>query len=76
MTITHIIVRFREGYPELNPLNYSLVTLREAACLQEDILDDEIHASVFPLPGESVSIKRRMRFFRALESSGYFSDVC
>src|SRR5947209_3995966 len=63
LTIIYVVVRFREGYPEINPRNPSFAALRETGRLREGVPGAEIHTSVFPLPGESVVTKRRVGAF-------------
>ncbi|MBO0796527.1 MAG: cysteine hydrolase [Ktedonobacteraceae bacterium] len=63
LTIIYVVVRFRDGYPEISPRNRSFAALREAGRLREGAPGAEIHARVFPLPGESVVTKRRVGAF-------------
>jgi nicotinamidase-related amidase len=63
LTIAYVVVRFREGYPEISPRNSSFASLRQTGRLQEGTPGAEIHASVSPLAGESVVTKRRVGAF-------------
>ena len=63
LTIAYIVVRFREGYPEINPRNPSFAGIRETGRLQEGAPGADIHASVAPVAGESVVAKRRVGAF-------------
>ncbi|GHO46917.1 cysteine hydrolase family protein [Ktedonospora formicarum] len=62
-TIIYVVVRFREGYPEVNPRNRGFSAIRGMGHLQEGQPGTEIHPRVAPLPGESVVTKRRVGAF-------------
>ena len=63
LTIVYVVVRFREGYPEVSPHNLSFSAIRGSGRLLEGAPGTEIHASVAPLPGEVIVAKRRVGAF-------------
>ena len=63
LTIIYVVVRFREGYPEISPRSPSFAALHESGRLREGVPGAEIHTSVFPLSGEIIVTKRRVGAF-------------
>ena len=63
LPIIYIVVRFREGYPEVNPRNPLFSNLKTSGRLREGTPGAEIHALVAPRPGEIVITKRRVGAF-------------
>jgi nicotinamidase-related amidase len=63
LTIIYVVVRFREGYPEVSPRNRSFAMLQATGRFLEGTPGTEIHARVSPLPGESIVTKRRVGAF-------------
>ena len=53
--VVYVVVRFREGYPDVLPYNRE----RFAGRLQEGTPGAEIHPAVAPRPGEVIVTKRR-----------------
>jgi nicotinamidase-related amidase len=63
LIIIYVVVRFREGYPEISPRNRAFAALRETGFGREGTPGTEIHARLFRLPGESIVTKRRVGAF-------------
>ncbi len=61
--IIYVVVRFREGYPEISPRNVTFRGIRESGRLREGTSAAEIHPAVAPQPGEVVVTKRRVGAF-------------
>ena len=61
--IIYVVVRFRNGYPEVNRLNKRFSNLKETGRLREGTPGAEIHARVAPQPGDIVVTKRRVGAF-------------
>ena len=62
--VIYVVVRFREGYPEISPRNRSFSTLRQAGRdLREANPAMEIHQAIAPQPGDIVVTKRRVSAF-------------
>jgi len=61
--IIYIAVRFREGYPEINPQNKLFSGLKSSGRFREGTLGAEIHSKVAPQPGDIVVNKRRVGAF-------------
>ena len=59
MPVVYVVVRFREGYPEIGPYDFGRLTLKQNNVLREGTPGAEIHSAVAPLPGEAVCVKRR-----------------
>lgn len=65
--VMYVVVRFREGYPEISPRNQTFAGLKQAGRLQEGTPGAEIHSSVAPRPDEAVVTKRRVGAFSTTE---------
>lgn len=67
--VIYLVVRFRAGYPEINPdLNIRVLRgIRASGILLEGTTGSEIPAQVAPLPGEAVVIKKRSGAFSNTE---------
>jgi nicotinamidase-related amidase len=63
LPIIYVVVRFRNGYPEVSRQNKRFNTLKESGRLQEGTPGAEIHARVAPQPGDIVVTKRRVGAF-------------
>jgi nicotinamidase-related amidase len=63
LPIIYVVVRFRDGYPEVNRQNRRFVGLKESGRLREGSPGAEIHARVAPQPGDIVVTKRRVGAF-------------
>jgi len=57
------VVRFRDGYPEINPRNKLFSSLKESGRLREGTSGSEIHGRVAPQPEDIVVTKRRVGAF-------------
>jgi nicotinamidase-related amidase len=70
LPIIYVVVRFRNGYPEVNPHNKLFSSLKESGRLREGTPGAEIHEKVAPQPGDIIVTKRRVGAFSttALES--------
>jgi len=63
MLVVHVVVRFREGYPEVNPRNLLIGPLSDTGLLKESGADAQINAAVAPLVNEPIVVKRRVSAF-------------
>ena len=63
LPIIYVVVRFRDGYPEVNRQNRRFAGLIEAGRLREGTPGAESHARVAPQPGDIVVTKRRVGAF-------------
>ena len=61
--VVHVVVRFRDGYPEVSPRNRTFSGIRSSGRLLEGTPGAEIHPRVAPQPGEPVVVKRRVGAF-------------
>ncbi|MGE0797925.1 MAG: cysteine hydrolase family protein [Lautropia sp.] len=61
--VFHVTVSFREGYPEVHPANMGFSRLKSAGLLLEGSPGAAIHASLAPLRGEPIVVKRRVSAF-------------
>ena len=57
--VIYVVVRFREGYPEISSRDVARRGIRESGRLREGTTGAEIHPAVAPQPGEVVVTKRR-----------------
>ncbi len=57
--VIYVVVRFREGYPEISSHDIARRGIRDSGRLREGTSGAEIHPSVAPQPGEVVVTKRR-----------------
>jgi len=65
--VIYVAVRFREGYPEINPRNKMFGGLRKTGLLVEGKPGAEIDARLAPRPGDVVVTKRRVGAFSATD---------
>jgi nicotinamidase-related amidase len=67
LPIIYVVVRFRDGYPEINPRNKLFSGLKESGRLREGTSGSEIHDRVAPQPEDIVVTKRRVGAFSTTE---------
>jgi nicotinamidase-related amidase len=63
LPVIYVVVRFRDGYPEVSAQNPLFASLKQTGLLREGTPGAEIHARVAPKPGEVVVTKRRVGAF-------------
>jgi nicotinamidase-related amidase len=63
LPVVYVVVRFREGYPEVSSRNRLFQGLKQAGRLRAGTPGAEIHAGVAPQPGEVIVTKRRVGAF-------------
>ncbi len=63
LPIVYVVVRFRNGYPEVNPHNKLFSSLKESGRLREGTTGSEIHDRVAPQPEDIIVTKRRVGAF-------------
>jgi len=63
MPVIYVVVRFRDGYPEINAQNKLFSGLKDSGRLREGTAGAEIHAKVAPQPGDIIVTKRRVGAF-------------
>ena len=64
MPIIHVVVKFRPGYPDVNPRNKSFAAIKSGAMpFSEGEAATEIHPAVKPQSGDIVVTKRRVGAF-------------
>lgn len=61
--VFYVVVRFREGYPEISARNKGFSAIKAAGRLNETTEGAQIHASVAPRANEAVVVKRRVSGF-------------
>ncbi len=61
--VVHVVVRFREGYPEVNPRNLLIGRLPGPGLLKESGADSQINAAITPLANEPIVVRRRVSAF-------------
>jgi nicotinamidase-related amidase len=61
--VIYVVVRFREGYPEISPHNRSFSAIGAGRRFVESDPDTEIHPEVAPRPGNVVVTKKRVGAF-------------
>lgn len=61
--VIYVVVRFREGYPEVSPRNKLFQNIKAAGRLREGTPGAEIHHQVAPRSGEVIVTKRRVGAF-------------
>lgn len=61
--IIYIVVRFRDGYPEINLQNKLFSNLKDTGRFREGTSGAEIHTKVAPQPGDIIVTKRRVGAF-------------
>jgi nicotinamidase-related amidase len=67
LPVIHVVVQFREGYPEIGRTTRMFGGIRKAGSLKEGSWGAEIHAAVRPLPGEPVVPKRGVSSFHGTD---------
>jgi len=67
LPIVYVVVRFRDGYPEIDLHNKLFSGLKESGRLREGTSGAEIHDRVAPEPGDIVVTKRRVGAFSTTE---------
>jgi nicotinamidase-related amidase len=63
LPVIYVVVRFRDGYPEVNPHNKLFSSLKESGRFREGSPGAEIHDQVAPQPGDIIVTKRRVGAF-------------
>jgi len=63
LTIIYVVVRFRQGYPEINLQNKLFSSLKESGRLLDGTVGAEADSRVAPQPGDIVVTKRRVGAF-------------
>lgn len=63
LPVIYVVVRFRDGYPEINPQNKLFSSLKDSGRLREGTSGAEIHPRVAPQPGDVIVTKRRVGAF-------------
>ena len=61
--VIYIVVRFREGYPEVSPRNKAFSNVKRAVRLLEGSEEAEVHPGVAPEAGDLVVTKKRVGAF-------------
>ena len=61
--VIYIVVRFREGYPEVSPRNKAFSNVKRAGRLLEGSEEAEVHPGVAPEAGDLVVTKKRVGAF-------------
>ncbi|HAM52872.1 MAG TPA: hydrolase [Nitrospiraceae bacterium] len=67
LPVIYIVVRFREGFPEISPRNKLFSSLKESGRLREGTPGAEIHPKVAAQPGDIVVTKRRVGAFNSTD---------
>jgi nicotinamidase-related amidase len=67
MLVIHVVVRFRDGFPEISPQNKLFAGLKESGRLREGTPGAEIHPKVAAQPGDIVVTKRRVGAFTSTD---------
>jgi nicotinamidase-related amidase len=63
LPIIYVVVRFREGYPEVSQQNRRFAGLKESGRFREGSPGAEVHPRLAPQPGDVVVTKRRVGAF-------------
>jgi nicotinamidase-related amidase len=64
LPIIYVVVRFREGYPEISPNNLSFSQIKSGGFnLSEASPSTQVHSAIAPLPGDIIVTKRRVGAF-------------
>jgi nicotinamidase-related amidase len=63
LPIIYVVVRFREGYPEISQQNRRFAGLKDSGRFREGSPGAEIHPRLAPQPGDVVVTKRRVGAF-------------
>ncbi len=67
LPVIYVVVRFRDGYPEVSQRNKTFGGISQAGRLREGTPGAEIHPEVAPRPGEVVVTKCRVGAFSTTE---------
>ncbi|MFI5295028.1 MAG: cysteine hydrolase family protein [Thermodesulfovibrionales bacterium] len=67
LPVIYVVVRFRDGFPEISPQNKLFAGLKESGRLREGTLGAEIHPKVAAQPGDIVVTKRRVGAFTSTD---------
>lgn len=67
LPVIYVVVRFRDGFPEISPRNKLFTSLKESGRLSEGTLGAEIHPKVAAQPGDIVVTKRRVGAFTSTD---------
>lgn len=73
--VAYVVVRFREGYPEVSPRNSGFSGIKKAGVLREGTPGGEIHADVAPRPGDVIVTKRRVGAFSTTDMNAVLSGL-
>jgi len=71
--VIYVVVRFREGYPEISPRDIARRAIKESGRLREGTTGAEIHPALAPQPGEVVVTKRRTGAFSTTDLAAVLS---
>ena len=63
LPIIYVVVRFRNGYPEINPQNERFSIVKKLGLVREGTQGADINSRVAPQPGDIVVTKRRVGAF-------------
>lgn len=63
LPVIYVVVRFRDGYPEVSPRNKGFSSIKESARLREGTSGADIHPQVASRQGEVIVTKRRVGAF-------------
>jgi nicotinamidase-related amidase len=67
LPVIYVVVRFRDGFPEISPQNKLFVGLKESGRLREGTPGADIHPKVAVQPGDIVVTKRRVGAFTSTD---------
>lgn len=67
LPVIYVVVRFRDGFPEINPQNKLFASLKESGRLREGTPGAEIHPKVAAQPGDIVVTKHRVGSFTSTD---------
>jgi nicotinamidase-related amidase len=67
LPVIYIVVRFRDGFPEMSQRNKLFGSLKESGRLREGTAGAEIHPKVAAQPGDIVVTKRRVGAFTSTD---------
>ena len=70
--VIYVVVRFREGYPEIDPQNKMFSGLKQSGRFIEGTPGAEIDARIAPQPGDIVVTKRRVGAFSTTDLETIF----
>ena len=73
--VIYIVVRFRDGYPEVSPRNKSFWSLRDVGILKESEASSFVHERLAPADGELVITKRRVSAFSGSDLAVALSSI-